>query len=73
MRQGEGRRVYVHEVAPRDGFQIEAAFIPTDRKIALIDQLSRTGLAGIESDLLHFAQGHPRPAGRRGGHAGYPP
>ena len=48
MRQGEGRRVYVHEVAPRDGFQIEPAFIPTDRKIALIDQLSLTGLAGIE-------------------------
>ena len=48
MRQGERRRVYVHEVATRDGFQIEATFIPTDRKIALIDQLSRTGLAGIE-------------------------
>jgi len=49
MWQGEGRRVHVYEVAPRDGFQIEAAFIPTDRKIALIDQLSRTGLAGIEA------------------------
>jgi hydroxymethylglutaryl-CoA lyase len=49
MRQGEGRRVYVHEVAPRDGFQIEAAFISTDRKIALINQLGRTGLAGIEA------------------------
>ncbi len=41
-------RVYVQEVAVRDGFQIEPRFIPTAEKIALIDALSRTGLAKIE-------------------------
>jgi len=42
-------RVYVHDVAVRDGFQIEPAFVPTDVKIALIDELSATGLAKIEA------------------------
>jgi hydroxymethylglutaryl-CoA lyase len=38
----------VQEVAVRDGFQIEKAFVPTAEKIALVDALSRTGLAKIE-------------------------
>lgn len=42
------RRVYIQEVATRDGFQIESQFVPTEEKIALINQLSRTGLAKIE-------------------------
>ena len=42
-------RLYIQEVATRDGFQIEADFIPTETKIALIDALSRTGLAKIEA------------------------
>lgn len=41
-------RVYVQEVAVRDGFQIEPIFVPTEQKIALIDALSLTGLAKIE-------------------------
>jgi hydroxymethylglutaryl-CoA lyase len=41
-------RLYIHEVVTRDGFQIEPVFIPTERKIALIDALSQTGLAKIE-------------------------
>ena len=44
----DGKRVYLHEVAPRDGFQIEAKFVPTDDKVALIDGLSHVGLAKIE-------------------------
>jgi len=44
-----GTRVYVHEVAPRDGFQIESTFIPTEAKIGLINQLSQTGLPVIEA------------------------
>ena len=44
-----GRRVYVQEVAPRDGFQIEPTFIPTERKIALIDELASTGIPVIEA------------------------
>ena len=41
-------RIYVNDVAVRDGFQIERSFIPTDVKVGLIDQLSRTGLHKIE-------------------------
>jgi hydroxymethylglutaryl-CoA lyase len=41
-------RLYVQEVAVRDGFQIEPAFVPTAEKIALIDELSACGLAKIE-------------------------
>ena len=43
-----GKRLYIQEVATRDGFQIESRFIPTDDKVALIDGLSHTGLAKIE-------------------------
>jgi len=48
MFERPGSRVYVCEVGPRDGFQIEPAFIPTEAKIDLIDRLSRTGLPKIE-------------------------
>ncbi len=40
--------VHVTEEGPREGFQIEKAAIPTARKIALIDALSRTGLERIQ-------------------------
>ena len=41
-------RLYINDVAVRDGFQIEKIFIPTPTKISLINQLSRTGLHKIE-------------------------
>ena len=41
-------RVYVNDVAVRDGFQIEKAFVPTATKVELVNQLSRTGLHKIE-------------------------
>jgi hydroxymethylglutaryl-CoA lyase len=41
-------RIYFNEVATRDGFQIEPAFIPTDVKVALVDELSLCGYAKIE-------------------------
>lgn len=41
-------RIHFNEVAPRDGFQIEPAFIPTDTKVALVDALSNCGYAKIE-------------------------
>jgi hydroxymethylglutaryl-CoA lyase len=44
----EGPRVFIQEVAPRDGFQNESVFIPTHSKIQLIDALSGTGVAKIE-------------------------
>jgi hydroxymethylglutaryl-CoA lyase len=42
------RFVHINEEGPREGFQIESAAIPTDRKIALIDALSETGVRHIQ-------------------------
>ena len=41
-------RLYVNDVAVRDGFQIEKAFVPTATKVEVVNQLSRTGLHKIE-------------------------
>lgn len=41
-------RLYIQEVATRDGFQNEAKFVDTDDKIGLIDRLSACGYAKIE-------------------------
>lgn len=41
-------RLYINDVAVRDGFQNEKAFIPTATKVELVNQLSRTGLHRIE-------------------------
>ncbi|MHB1221826.1 MAG: hydroxymethylglutaryl-CoA lyase [Gammaproteobacteria bacterium] len=41
--------VKIVEVSPRDGLQNESQIIPTDVKIALINQLSQTGLTAIEA------------------------
>lgn len=41
-------RIYVNDVAVRDGFQIEPRFVPTATKVELINQLSRTGVHKIE-------------------------
>jgi len=40
--------VYLNEEGPREGFQIEAATIPTARKIELVDRLAQTGLRHIQ-------------------------
>jgi hydroxymethylglutaryl-CoA lyase len=42
-------KVQIIEVGPRDGFQIEPSFIPTEQKIRIIDKLSETGLRRIEA------------------------
>lgn len=42
------KRLYLQEVATRDGFQNEKTFIDTEQKIALIDKLSQCGYAKIE-------------------------
>jgi hydroxymethylglutaryl-CoA lyase len=41
-------RLYINDVAVRDGFQIEKQFVPTATKVELINQLARTGLHKIE-------------------------
>ena len=42
------KRLYLQEVATRDGFQNEKTFIDTEQKIALLDELSQCGYAKIE-------------------------
>ena len=42
------QRLYIQEVATRDGFQNEGVFVDTDAKVALINQLSECGYAKIE-------------------------
>lgn len=42
------KRLYMQEVATRDGFQNEATFIETADKIAIVDTLSACGYAKVE-------------------------
>jgi hydroxymethylglutaryl-CoA lyase len=42
-------RLYINDVAVRDGFQIEKRFVPTATKVELVNQLARTGLHKIET------------------------
>lgn len=42
------KTVRINEVATRDGFQSEAVFVPTDKKIEIINDLSLLGLNKIE-------------------------
>lgn len=42
------QRVTICEVGPRDGFQIEPDFIPTERKIEVVDLLADAGVSRIE-------------------------
>jgi hydroxymethylglutaryl-CoA lyase len=44
-----GNRIFIHDVVARDGFQIEPEWIPTERKIEVIDRLAQTGVAKIEA------------------------
>jgi len=44
----DSQRVYLNDVAPRDGLQIEPMFVSTEQKVALIDALSHAGFAKIE-------------------------
>ncbi len=43
-----GKRIYVQEVALRDGFQMEPVFVPTEVKVDLVERLAQAGLAKIE-------------------------
>lgn len=42
------QRIYIQEVATRDGFQIEDQFVPTDQKVELINKLGTAGVDKIE-------------------------
>jgi hydroxymethylglutaryl-CoA lyase len=43
------REVSIVEVGPRDGFQMERAFIPSNVKVAVIDTIARAGITKIET------------------------
>ena len=46
--------VNIHEVGPRDGLQNEREFIPTEKKIALVNALARTGVESIQvTSVVH--------------------
>ncbi|HEY4083533.1 MAG TPA: hydroxymethylglutaryl-CoA lyase [Burkholderiaceae bacterium] len=45
---GARQRIHLQEVGTRDGLQVEEAFVPTEDKIALVNALSRAGMAKIE-------------------------
>ena len=45
---GARQRIYMQEVGPRDGLQVEQRFVATDEKIALVNALSDAGLVKIE-------------------------
>ena len=45
----EGARITICEVGPRDGFQIEASFIPTKKKIEIINALFASGLRHLQA------------------------
>ena len=57
--RGARRRLHLQEVGPRDGLQMEAAFVPTADKIALVDALSAAGLAKIEATAFVSPQAIP--------------
>jgi len=56
---GQGRRIHIQEVGPRDGLQVEPVFVPTAEKIALLDALSALGLAKIEATAFVAPQAVP--------------
>jgi hydroxymethylglutaryl-CoA lyase len=56
---GAGRRIFMQEVGPRDGLQVEKAFVPTADKIALVDALSDAGMAKVEVTAFVSPQAVP--------------
>jgi hydroxymethylglutaryl-CoA lyase len=56
---GARKRIHMQEVGTRDGLQVEAAFVPTEDKIALVDALSEAGMAKIEVTAFVSPQAIP--------------
>jgi hydroxymethylglutaryl-CoA lyase len=54
-----GRKIAVHDVMLRDGLQIEPVFVPTEEKIRMVNDLSRTGLKKIEVTSFTSAKAIP--------------
>jgi hydroxymethylglutaryl-CoA lyase len=48
------KKVTIVEVGPRDGFQNEKQFIPTEKKVKIVNALARAGLKNIQvSSVVH--------------------
>ena len=58
-------KVDIVDVGPRDGFQAEQAFIPTDLKIQVIDAVSRSGIRKIETTSFVSPKAVPQMADAR--------
>ena len=56
---GDGRRIRLHEVGPRDGLQNEATFVATEDKVALVEALAEAGLPQIEVTAFVSPQAIP--------------
>lgn len=56
---GTQKRIYIQEVGMRDGLQVEAAFVATENKISLVNELSEAGLAKIEVTAFVSPQAIP--------------
>ncbi|MDF1645860.1 MAG: hydroxymethylglutaryl-CoA lyase [Legionellaceae bacterium] len=54
------QHVTLIEVGPRDGLQNEPNFVPSEKKVALINQLSQTGLKHIEVTSFVSAKAIPQ-------------
>jgi hydroxymethylglutaryl-CoA lyase len=58
-------RVEIVDVGPRDGFQTEQAFIPTELKIRVIDAIAASGVRKIETTSFVHAKAVPQMADAR--------
>ena len=52
-------QIHVVEVGPRDGFQMEATFLPTDLKVEVIDLLGKANLEKIEVTSFVSPESNP--------------
>lgn len=59
------KRVRIVDVGPRDGFQMEQAFIPTELKIRVINAISKTGIQKIETTSFVHPKAIPQMADAR--------
>ena len=57
---GQRRHIHMQEVGTRDGLQVEARFVETQEKIALVNALADAGLAKIEVTSFVSPQAIPQ-------------
>lgn len=53
-------RVTIREVAPRDGFQSWPDFVPTDRKLAVINAMIEAGVREMETTSFVSSKAIPQ-------------